>query len=73
MSPFDQLDDRLAALIESVERGEPIDYERDAKLAALDTVAAGVYYARQAVDESNLHDKAMLEAMKTEDEVISGQ
>jgi hypothetical protein len=72
MSPFDQLDDRLASLIETVERGEPIDFAKDARLAALDTVVAGVHFARQAIDESNRHDQAMLDAMKLEDEGING-
>ena len=71
MSPLDRLDSRLEDLLDSVERGEPIDYEKQAKLAALDIAIAGVHYTREAIDESNRRDTEMIELVRQEDGSIT--
>lgn len=49
--------DRLAAAIESIEKGEPVDARKLATLQALDLVRAGRQFVIDAVEEQEAADE----------------
>ena len=51
--------DRLAGVIESVEKGEPIDTKRLATLQALDLVRAGRQFVAQAIAQQEAADEQL--------------
>ena len=69
---FDRLVDRTESLIAKVEAGESIDFEKEAKLDALDTVMAGIEYTEGAIQRTTEADMLSEQLMREEDERITG-
>lgn len=58
-TPFDRLMDRASRLVERVERGESIDYDKEAKLDALDVARAGMHFTLEAIQRTKTYDREM--------------
>ena len=58
-TPLDRLMDRTSQLIEKVDRGESIDFDKEAKLDALDVAMAGMHFTLQAIERTNKSDREM--------------
>jgi hypothetical protein len=58
-TPFERLMDRASRLIDSVERGESIDYSKEAKLDALDVAMAGMHFTLEAIERTKQSDREM--------------
>ena len=58
-TPFERLMDRTSQLIEAVERGDSIDYGKEAKLDALDVAMAGMQFTLEAVERTKQADREM--------------
>ncbi len=56
---FERLMDRTSQLIDLVERGESIDYEKQAKLDALDVAMAGMQFTLEAIERTKQADREM--------------
>lgn len=55
-SPLDRILERTARLIDSVEAGVPIDYQKEARLSALETVEAGAELMKEQLERTNAED-----------------
>lgn len=58
-TPLDRLMDRTSQLIDKVERGDSIDFAKEAKLDALDVAMAGMHFTLQAIERTNKLDREM--------------
>ena len=67
-SAFDRLLARTESLIAKVEAGEPIDYEKEAKLDALDTLMVGIEFTEEAVQRTNEADNRSDSLQREHDE-----
>lgn len=56
----EQLLKRLDSIIDRVERDEPIDLEKEAKLIALDAVRAHVQHTNDAIKRTNEADAGIV-------------
>lgn len=59
--PLDEMMERTARLIESVESGVPIDFKKEAKLDAAMELKALIHYAKQAIDRNKSADDELVE------------
>ena len=69
---FDRLVDRTESLIAKVEAGESIDFEKEAKLDALDTIMAGIEYTEGALQRTAEADELSELLERDADERITG-
>ena len=60
---FDRLLERTESLIAKVEAGEPIDYEKEAKLDALDTVMAGIEVTEDSIRRTQEADAELIQRL----------
>lgn len=70
MHPIDRLAARVDSLIQRAESGERIDWKKECQISDLDVAAAGVFFAKDAIDRTNAEDAAHNDRQIAADEVI---
>ena len=56
--PLDRLLSRVESIISRAEQGQEIDWKKEQQLSDLDTVAASIHFAAEAIERTNEADAA---------------